>query len=136
MPILVQKVAPSLQTPQQGVGLQIPFSSDSVFTLNYSSEIAMKNNIIHFLLTEQGECYLNPNRGFNLYGYLFEQNSEETLQNLSQNIETVLKNRFSRITKVVVDVSPVEDRRILQLEIKYTADFSEKENVIMLNIEQ
>ena len=136
MPILVQKIDTSLVGPRQGVGLQIPFSSDSVFTLNYSSEAAMKNNIIHYLLTERGECYLNPDRGFNLYGYLFEQNTESVLQNLSQDIERSIKSRFPRISDVAVTLTSPENQNILQVAIRYKVDFSEKENTVALNIEQ
>lgn len=136
MPILVQKIDTSLIGPRQGVGLQIPFSSDSVFTLNYSSEAAMKNNIIHYLLTEKGECYLNPDRGFNLYGYLFEQNTESVLQNLSQDIERSIKSRFPRISDVAVILTSPENQNILQVAIRYKVDFSEKENTVTLNIEQ
>ena len=136
MPILVQKIDTSLIGPRQGVGLQIPFSSDSVFTLNYSSEAAMKNNIIHYLLTEKGECYLNPDRGFNLYGYLFEQNTESVLQNLSQDIERSIKSRFPRISDVAVTLTSPENQNILQVAIRYKVDFSEKENTVALNIEQ
>lgn len=136
MPILIQKIDPSVTGSRQGVGVQIPFSSNSVFTLNYSSEAAMRNNIIHYLLTERGECYLNPNRGFNLYGYLFEQNTNLTLSNLSQNIETAIRNRFSRISEVTVKINSPENSNTLQLEIKYKVDFSEKETVVVLNIEQ
>lgn len=136
MPILVQKIDTSLVGPRQGVGLQIPFSSDSVFTLNYSSEAAMKNNIIHYLLTEKGECYLNPDRGFNLYGYLFEQNTESVLQNLSQDIERSIKSRFPRISDVAVTLTSPENQNILQVAIRYKVDFSEKENTVALNIEQ
>lgn len=136
MPILVQKIDTSLIGPRQGVGVQIPFSSDSVFTLNYSSEAAMKNNIIHYLLTEKGECYLNPDRGFNLYGYLFEQNTESVLQNLSQDIERSIKSRFPRISDVAVTLTSPENQNILQVAIRYKVDFSEKENTVALNIEQ
>ena len=38
--------------PNVGVGVSIPFSSPSVFTPNFSTQTATKNNITNFLLTE------------------------------------------------------------------------------------
>lgn len=136
MPILIKKLDPSLTGPRKGVGVQIPFSSDSVFITNYSSEEAMKNNILHYLLTERGECYLNIERGFNLYGYLFEQNVEKTRQEISRDIESRLKSRFPRLSKVEVETNTGIDEHTLQILLKYRIEYSEKDSEVVLNIER
>ena len=38
-----------------GIGVDIPFSSGGVFTPNYTTKEAIKNNIINFFLTNPGE---------------------------------------------------------------------------------
>ena len=62
-----------------GIGVDIPFSSGGVFTPNYTTREAIKNNIINFFLTNPGERPANPLFGGGLRDFIFEQISFENL---------------------------------------------------------
>ena len=77
-----QTINPINLNPNIGVGINIPFNNagpgnalfyttgstvtvvnNGVFTLNYNTRDAIKNNLINYFLTNPGELPLNPNFG-------------------------------------------------------------------------
>ena len=58
----VQKF-PNDTRPRVGIGVSLPFSSGGVFTPNYTTKEAIKNNLINFFLTNVGERPGNPEFG-------------------------------------------------------------------------
>ena len=68
----VQKF-PNDTRPRVGIGVDIPFSAGGVFTPNYTTQEAIKNNIVNFFLTNPGERPGNPQFGGGLRSYIFSQ---------------------------------------------------------------
>ena len=58
----VQKF-PNDTKPRVGIGVNLPFNSGGVFTPNYTTKQAIKNNLVNFFLTDQGERPGNPEFG-------------------------------------------------------------------------
>jgi hypothetical protein len=69
----IAKINPLDLQPRKAVGVSIPFSSRAVFNSTYTTQDALKSNLINFLLTNKGERFLNPNFGADLRALLFEQ---------------------------------------------------------------
>ena len=59
----VKKIDPLDLQPRKAVGVQLPFSGKSVFNVNYTTEAAIKTNLINYFLTGRGERFLNVNFG-------------------------------------------------------------------------
>ena len=87
------------------VGVNIPFTSPSVFQSNYQTKDALKNNLINFFLTNPGERLLNPTFGGGLRAFIFEQIRANNLEFLKEDIETKLINYFPQIIINELDVS-------------------------------
>ncbi len=81
-----QKIFPIDIKARYAVGVNLPFSSPSVFTSNYLTKDAIKNNLINFFLTEPGERYLNPNFGSGLRSFVFEQITEDNMNLIEDKI--------------------------------------------------
>lgn len=94
----VKKIFPIDTTPSVAVGISIPFNSPSVFNSTYLTKDAIKNNLINYLLTNKGERYLNPNFGGNLRKFLFEQITDDNLDNIKSDIQSHISSNFSNIT--------------------------------------
>ena len=84
------KKFPNDTRPRVGIGVNIPFSDGGVFTPNYQTKDAIKNNIINFFLTNPGERPDNPSFGGGLRRFVFEQLSDENVD-LIYHIGMVLK---------------------------------------------
>jgi len=106
--------------PNVGVGLNLPFSSPQVFQSNYTSQDAIKANIINYFLTEPGERCDNPNFGGGLRSFIFEQISNNTLDGVEENISEKISNQFPTITLKAIEVLGIEDENIIRVIIKYS----------------
>ena len=59
--------------PNQGIGIALPFSPDTIFTINYTTKDQIKSNLLNFMLTNKGErffsiytigCHILVHKGF------------------------------------------------------------------------
>ena len=69
MPFNIQQINPLDLQPSVGIGVGLPFSSNQVFNITYTTQEALKSNLINYFLTGQSERFLNPNLGANNPGY-------------------------------------------------------------------
>ena len=118
MPFNFQQINPVDLNPNVGVGVNLPFSGPSVFTPNYLTSQAIKNNLINFFLTNPGEIPLNPTFGGGLRAFIFEQMSEGTLTGIENSINYSLETFFPNI--IVNSLEIVKDDDINTVTIKLT----------------
>ena len=102
-----------------GIGVDIPFSSGGVFTPNYTTKEAIKNNIINYFLTNPGERPANPLFGGGLRNFIFEQISFENLDFLKEDINTKLQQFFPDVVINEVEVIGNEDQNEVVVNLQY-----------------
>ena len=68
--------------PSTGVGITIPFDGPTGINSSYSTQQAIKSNLLNYLLTDNRERIFNPNFGSGIRGKLFEQLSTSTIDEL------------------------------------------------------
>jgi phage baseplate assembly protein W len=78
----------------------------------------LQQDVRTLLLTRKGSLIGNPAYGSNLYTYLFDQASSNTLNSINLEIEEILKANYNFINKVETE-SRVEDHT-LYISISYT----------------
>lgn len=78
----------------------------------------LQQDVRTLLLTRKGSLIGNPAYGSNLYTYLFDQASSNTLNSINLEIEEILKANYNFISKVETE-SRVEDHT-LYISISYT----------------
>jgi len=132
MAYIVRNKFPIDTQPQKAVGVNIPFSGRAVFTSNYLTRDAIRNNLVNFFSTRKGERVMNP-----LFGSIVQQT---VFENLTSDLDTTLKtiitdeiNRyFNFITLQSVEVNPNEDFNQLNISITYSvANFGINDNIIV-----
>ena len=100
------------------VGVNIPFTSPSVFQSNYQTKDALKNNLINFFLTNPGERLLNPTFGGGLRAFIFEQIRTNNLEFLKEDIETKIINYFPQI--IINELNVSGNDKTINVILKYS----------------
>ncbi len=120
MPFNPQTISPSNLNPTIGLGVNIPFSNPNVFSSTYTTQDAVKNNLINYFLTNPGEIPLNPNFGGGLRSFLFEQASSVTVENVKSFVQSKLDVAFPMIKVDSLEVlTTQQDYNTLIVRLKY-----------------
>ena len=101
------------------IGVNIPFSAPSVFTSNYQTKDAIKNNLLNFFLTNKGERPLNPSFGGGLRAFIFEQITNDNLDFLKEDVEQKLTNYFPNVKIEDLTVTGVGEHSV-KIMLKYS----------------
>lgn len=114
-----KQIFPNDTRPRVAIGVDIPFNGDSVFTPNYQTKEAIKNNLINYFLTNPGERPGNPEFGAGLRAYIFTQITEGNLDFLKEDIQNKLSTYFPSVGVEEVAVTANEDNNQILVTIKY-----------------
>jgi phage baseplate assembly protein W len=134
MPFNFQQINPVDLNPNIGVGVNLPFNGPSVFTPNYLTSQAIKNNLINFFLTNPGEIPLNPTFGGGLRVFIFEQMSEGTLTGVENNINHSLKTFFPEVIVNSLEISKDDDTNTITIQLKYSVANSNINETLTLQL--
>ena len=115
-----KRIFPLDTQPSVGVGVALPFNAPGVFKSTYTTQNAIKYNLINFFLTNQPERYLNPTFGGNLRRFIFEQITTGNLNFLKQNIQESLNSFFPNVVVEALDIIPIEDNNQVDITLKYS----------------
>ena len=126
MPFDAQHIYPIDFNDSAAVGVDIPFTSPGVFKSNYTTKNAIKNNLINYFLTNQGERPLNPWFGGGLRAFVFEQIASDNLDFLKERISSDLETFFPNVFIGNLEITKQEDFNVITVILKY--------NVINTNI--
>lgn len=132
----IQQINPLDLQPSVGVGVRLPFSSNVVFTTTYTTQEAIKTNLINFLLTNPGERYLNPTLGAGITRILFEQTTEAIQDLLKFTIESGIAQYFPQIQINTLQIDPSADTNTVTVLLKYSIINTNIQDQLLLNIEQ
>ena len=115
-----QYIDPTNLNPNIGLGVSIPFVNPGVFTTTYTTQEAIKNNLINFFLTNPGELPLNPNFGAGLRKFLFEQIAPPSIQEIQDYVQNKLDLYFPMIQIDTLNVLiNQQDNNTLTVQLKY-----------------
>jgi len=110
------------------VGVNLPFNSPSVFSSNYQTSDAIKNNLINFFLTNPGERLLNPLFGGGLRAFIFEQISTDNLEFLKEDISEKINFYFPQITVDNLEVKG--NNNIVNVSLSYSINNTNSTNTL------
>lgn len=134
MAIELRKINPIDLQPRKAVGINIPFSSKSVFTVNYQTKDAIKNNLINFILTGVGERYLNPEFGADIRNKLFDQTTSDTELDIEMSIKRGLGIYFPRVEIDRLTVTSIPDENQIQIYFSYRILETPIQDQLVINI--
>jgi len=114
------KIFPIDTKPGTAVGIAIPFNAPNVFFQTYTTQDAIRNNLLNFFLTNQTERYLNNQFGANLRAFIFEQISTNNISDLKENIQSLLSQYFTNIRIDKLDVLESPDNNEITIQLYYS----------------
>ena len=126
---------PNDTRPRVGIGVDIPFSAGGVFTPNYTTREAIKNNLVNYFLTNPGERPANPLFGGGLRGFIFQQMADENLDFLKEDIGNKLSTFFPDVIVDNVSVVGNYDNNEVVVNIKYAVSNTGIEDEINLSFQ-
>ena len=118
------------QNAQIAVGVDIPINAPAVFKSNYTTQAAIKNNLINYFMTNRGERPFNPSFGSGIRTQVFEQISQGTISNIENIIKSDLALYFNNINVQKIEVLGYEDNNQITVNIYYNIqDFGISDNI-------
>lgn len=111
---------PNDTRPRVGIGVNIPFNEGGVFTPNYQTKQAIKNNLINYFLTNPGERPGNPEFGAGLRAYIFSQIDQQDLSFIQDDIQTKVLTFFPDVILQEVTVLPTDTSNQIKINITYS----------------
>jgi phage baseplate assembly protein W len=136
MAFKVQQINPIDLLPSVAVGVSLPFSAKNVFNSTYTTADALKSNLINFFLTDTGERFLNPNFGAGIRSKLFEQMTQDTLDNIESTIRVGISNWFSNITIVDIKIQQTPDDNMVTVLFTYSINKTNVQDQLLINFQQ
>jgi phage baseplate assembly protein W len=127
-----QQIYPIDLNASKAVGVNIPFTGPAVFISNYQTKDAIKNNLIHYFLTNPGEIPANPLFGAGLREYIFTQISNDNLDFLKEDIQNKLNLYFPNISVSSIEVLAQENYNTINVVIKYSIENTQTNDELQL----
>lgn len=124
------KIEDNSRTPNRGLGIKLPFNTQNVFTVNYTSKDQIKSNLTNFMLTNKGERPFNPEFGADLRNLLFEPSSDFT--QARDILADELGRYFPTITINELNFSADPERHLLNINLNYTVNNTEDSILIQI----
>jgi hypothetical protein len=115
-----KKIFPIDTQPGTAVGIAIPFNAPNVFFQTFTTQDAIRNNLLNFFLTNQTERYLNNQFGANLRAFIFEQISTDNIDSLKENIQLLISKYFNNIKVEKLDVLEYPDNNEINIQLIYS----------------
>ena len=115
-----KRIFPLDQKPGTAVGIAIPFNAPAVFFSTYTTQDAIRNNLLNFFLTNQTERYLNNQFGANLRAFIFEQITNNNITGLKNNIQSLINQYFPNIKVDKLDILQYPDNNEIDVQLYYS----------------
>ena len=135
MAVSAKKINPLDRQLRKAVGVDLPFSSPSVFNSTDQTKDALKVNLINFLLTNVGERPLNPTFGGGLRDLLFENINQQELDDIKETISTNITRFFPNIKPTLIKLGSEPDSNIISFFLKYAITDQNIQDEILINIQ-
>ena len=120
--------------PSTGIGVALPFNTPGVFKTVYTTKEQIKYNIINYLLTDKRERIFNPSFGANIRASLFQQLSEETLDDLDATIRNGLAEYFPNVTVTNLTFTSNPDENLLNIQFSYSINNTGESDNILISL--
>jgi phage baseplate assembly protein W len=106
--------------PSTALGVAIPFQANNVFTSEYSTTGQTKYNIINFMLTDRRERPFNPNFGAGLRSRLFDNITEDFLDDLKQSLTNEVEAYFPNVIVNSINIVANPDDNTVNITMTYS----------------
>lgn len=136
MAFQIQQINPLDLQPSIGVGVGLPFSSNQVFTTTYTTQDALKANLINYFLTGKSERFFNPNLGAGLRAVLFDQMTEDVKDEIESVVRSGIATWFPNVEINQIQSQNSPDTNTYALYLRYSIRNTNIQDELLINFEQ
>ena len=115
-----KKIFPIDTKPGTAVGVSLPFNAPNTFFSTYTTQDAIRNNLLNYLLTNTNERYLNVDFGANLRQFIFENITSDNINFLEESIQQLISFYFPNIKVEKLEVLEYPDNNEIDISITYS----------------
>lgn len=130
-----RKIDPLDLQPRKAVGVALPFSGRAVFNSTYQTKDAIRNNLINFFLTGKNERVFNLNFGAGLRNLLFENITQDKIDEIRGLILENLQLYFPRVIIRNLTLDSAPDQNLVQFQLRYAVSETNIEDEVAINFE-
>jgi len=131
-----RKIDPLDLQPRKAIGVSLPFSGNAVFNSTYQTKDAIKANIVNYFLTGPGERYMTPQFGTPLRNLLFENITDQLLDEAEDLVTQGLGEYFPNVEPIRILAKSTPDTNGIQIYINYAIRDTGIEDNISITFEQ
>lgn len=119
MAFLSKQIFPNDLRPRVAIGFDLPINGEAVFTPNYQTKDAIKNNLINYFLTNPGERPGNPEFGAGLRKYIFTQMVDGNMDYIREDMQEKIALNFPNVDLNSIEVFQDPDNNRIRVDITY-----------------
>lgn len=132
----VQRINPLDLQPRKAVGVSLPFDGRAVFHSTYTTKDATKANLVNFFLTGKNERVFNVDFGAGLRNFLFENISQDLVDNTREVILEALALYFPQVIVNNIELLARPDQNLVTFSLKYSVRETNITDEVVINFEQ
>jgi len=129
----IKQIHPNDLRASVAIGVGIPFNGKGVFTQNFQTKDALRNNLINYFLTNPGERVGNPSFGSGIRKFIFNQISDNNLDFLKEDLQMKIVNNFPQILLNKIEIKTNPDFNEINVVINYSIRNTNINDQIKLN---
>jgi len=130
-----RRIEPLDLQPRTAIGVALPFSGQAVFNSTYQSKDAIRANIINFFLTGRRERVFNPDFGAGLRDLLFEQITQDRIDQIDSRIRESMEIYFPRVIITQLNLTPFPDQNLVSFKLTYQVADTGIDDEVVINFE-
>jgi phage baseplate assembly protein W len=130
----ISNIDPINLQSKTAVGISLPFNGPTGFNSTYTTTEQIKSNLINYLLTRKGERLFRPTFGANLRNFIFEQISNNNINDLQDILTSKIESNFSKIKIKQLVITPDTDNNIINIFFSYNIINTSIKDNISINI--
>jgi phage baseplate assembly protein W len=120
--------------PSTGVGVSIPFNGPTGLNTTYTTQDAIKSNLLNFILTGKRERIMNPGFGSGLRDVIFEQLTPEVIDTIEDIIVNGVDLYFPQITIGTLNVNLDPETQTVSIYLSYSVDNTNITDELQINL--
>ena len=120
--------------PSTGVGVSVPFNGPTGLNTTFTTQDAIKSNLLNFILTGKRERVMNPGFGSGLRDVIFEQLTPEVIDTIEDIIINGVDLYFPQITIGALNVSLDPETQTVSIFLNYTVDNTNITDELQINL--
>ena len=120
--------------PSTGVGIKVPFDGATGLNTTFTTQDAVKSNLLNFLLTGKRERVLNPGFGSGLREAMFAPMTEDLRQDITDLIIGGVRSFFPNVQINSLNIEFNQEASTAIINLNYSVINTNIEDEIQINI--